>query len=84
MGIRYHNHTIHVQTQATGTAKRLKAKARHGKCQSRIPAPPRAREREGGMPNGRNSVQTNVDARLSDSPDCLREGREKTGAGLDG
>ena len=78
------SHNTHVQTQATGTAKRLKAKARHGKCQSRIPAPPRAREREGGMPNGQNSVQTDVDARLSDSPDYLREGREKTGAGLDG
>ena len=81
MGIHYHNHTIHVQAQAAGTAKRLKqdmANAQAGFLRRREP------DGEGGMPNGKNSVQTNVDARLSDSPDCLREGLEKTGAGLDG
>ena len=81
MGIHYHNHTIHVQAQAAGTAKRLKqdiANAQAGFLRRREP------DGEGGMPNGQNSVQTNVDARLSDSPYCLREGLEKTGAGLDG
>ena len=81
MGIRYHNHTIHVQTRATGTAERLKqdmANAKAGFLRRR------ELEREGEMPNGQNSVQTDVDARLSDSPDYLREGREKTGVGLDG
>ena len=81
MGIHYHNHTIHVQAQAAGTAKRLKqdmANAKAGFLRRR------ELEREGEMPNGQNSVQTDVDARLSDSPDYLREGREKTGVGLDG
>ena len=65
----------------TGTAKRLKqdmANAKAGFLRRR------ELEREGERPNGQNSVQTNVDARLSDSPDYLREGREKTGVGLDG
>ena len=65
----------------TGTAKRLKqdmANAKAGFLRRR------ELEREGERPNGQNSVQTNVDARLSDSPDYLWEGREKTGGGLDG
>jgi hypothetical protein len=81
MSIHYHNHTIHVQAQAAGTAKRLKqdmANAQAGFLRRR------ELDGEGGMLNGQNSVQTNVDARLSDSPDCLREGLEQTGAGLDG
>lgn len=75
------SHNTRTGTGSAGTAKRLKqdmANAQAGFLRRREP------DREGGMPNGQNSVQTNVDARLSDSPDCLREGREKTGAGLDG
>lgn len=63
MGIHYHNHTIHNTRTGTGSgySKRLKQDMANAKAGF-------LRRRElGGMPNGQNSVQTNVDARLSDS-----------------
>ena len=82
MGIRYHNHTIHVQTQATGTAKRLKqdmANAKAGFLRRRE----LERERE-ECQTGRIASRPTLTRASPTRPDCLREGREKTGAGLDG